>query len=120
MALREIAQQRLLRRALRIELRSRDERYESLILLALDDEAVFETLYDTSMLQARRFGDSTEAFTVALSRDGVATVDNLFKLFQWFVTNGPLLIEFIEQIVALFGSVAQAKEICEAETLFVE
>jgi hypothetical protein len=120
MSFRQRAQMKLLRRALRIEIRSRNEYCESLIRLALDDEAVFATLYDSSMHRVKRFATSTQAFAVTANKDGAPIVDNLLKLFQWFVTNGPLLIEIIEQIVGLFGSVAKATEICEAETMFVE
>jgi len=120
MIIREIAQQKLLRRALRIEQRSRNEYCESLVQLALNDEAVFATLYDSSMHRAGRYAKSTQEFSVTFNKEGTASVDNLLKLFQWFVTNGPLLIEIIEQIVGMFGSVSKAVEICESESVFIE
>jgi hypothetical protein len=100
-------------------MRRGDTQTTDLIQLALDDEAVFETVYESSMGEARRFGVTSGAFSV-LEKDGQLLVDNLLKLLQWFVTNGPMLIEIIEQIIGLFGSVETTRELFEDETLFVD
>ncbi len=112
-------QRALLRRALRKQMRRGDAQNVELIQLALDDVAVFETVYESSMGEARRFGVTSGAFNVS-EKDGQLLVDNLLKLLQWFVTNGPMLIEIIEQVIGLFGSVEVTRELCEDETLFVE
>ena len=109
-----------MRRVLRSRLRHADQADEDLIRLALDDEAVLGTLYDNAMRRARRFGESTASFSITNDHDGAPVVDNLLKLLQWFVNNGPALIEIIELIVGLFGSVSEAVAACEAETIFVD
>jgi hypothetical protein len=91
-----------------------------LIQLALDDDTVFETLYESAMNNAQQYGESTGAFSINATDDGSPVVDNLLKLLQWFVTNGPQLIEVIRLIVEMFGSISSATEICEAETIFVD
>ncbi len=117
---RKLVQRGLLRRALRKQKRHAVESQRSLIELALDDDAVFETLYETAMSNAKQFGESTGEFSVSAAEDGSPIVDNLLKLLQWFITNGPQLLEVIRLIVEMFGSISSAKEICEAETIFVD
>ena len=70
MAFKEITQQRLLRRVLRIELWANDEYREPLIRLALDDEVVFATLYGTLMHQVAQFVNLTKAFYVSTTEEG--------------------------------------------------
>ena len=113
-------QRELLRRALRKQMRNSDARIEQQLQLALDDETVFETLYEAALAKAKLFGHSSGAFQVALANDGQPIVDNLLKLLQWFIENGPQLIEIIEMIVGMFGSISIAQELFEDETLYVE
>ena len=113
-------QRGLLRRTLRKHMRQADSQTEKQLQLALDDEVVFETLYETALMDARLFGQSSGEFQISLASDGQAVVDNLLKLLQWFIDNGPLLIEIIQQIIGMFGNASIAKELFEDETLFVE
>lgn len=115
-------QRALLRRALRKQLRRTDEESNDarLISLALDDETVFETCYETAMEDARFFGESSGALSVSINADGEPIVDSLLKLLQWFTSNGPQLLALIEQIIGLFGSVQSAVQIFKDEELFVD
>ena len=113
-------QRGLLRRALRKHMRESDSQTGNQLQLALDDETVFETLYEAALAEAKLFGHATGAFQFSLASDGQSVVDNLLKLLQWFVDNGPLLIEIIQQIIGMFGNASIAKELFEDETLFVE
>ena len=113
-------QRALLRRALRKQMKHEDQATVQMLQLALDDEAMFETTYESSMSQAQKFCQSTGSFSISISRNGQPEADNLLKLLQWFITNGPQLIEIIQQIIGLFGSISVATQLCEDETMFVE
>ena len=115
-------QRALLRRALRKQLRRMDEESHDarLISLALDDETVFETCYESAMEDARYFGESSGVLTVSTDANGEPIVDSLLKLLQWFVTNGPQLLALIEKIIGLFGNVQTAVQIFQDEILFVD
>ena len=117
---RERVQRALLRRALRKHLRRAATHESKLIQLTLDDEAVFETVYETAMQNAGQFGETTGAFTITHDRIHGHIVDNLLKLLQWFISNGPQLIEIIRIIVELFGGLRVTTDLCEAETFYVE
>ncbi len=115
-------QRALLRRVLRKQLRRMDEESHDarLISLALDDETVFETCYESAMEDARYFGESSGVLTVSTDANGEPIVDSLLKLLQWFVTNGPQLLALIEKIIGLFGNVQTAVQIFQDEILFVD
>ncbi len=113
-------QRALLRRALRQQMRRGDGEASQLIGLTLDDEAVFETFYESAMQDAKLFGESTGVLSVATNAAGEPVVDNLLKLLQWFVTNGPQLIALIEKIIGMFGSIQMAVELYSDEMLFVD
>lgn len=111
---------RALRKLMRNQVRNGDGDDTQLIGLALDDEAVFETFYELAMQDAKFFGESTGALSVSTNAAGEPIVDNLLKLLQWFVTNGPQLIALIEKIVGMFGSIQTAVELYSDEMLFVD
>ena len=113
-------QRGLLRRALRKQMQPSANHTSALLQVTLDDEAIFETVYQSSMIEAAQFGESSGAFSVSLSSNGESVVDSLLKLLQWFVTNGPLLIQIIEQLIGLFGGVGVAQRVCEDETMYLE
>lgn len=104
-------QRALLQRAMQRQMRDGSAETRKMIQLTLDDEALFETVYESAMAEASRFGQSSGAFRISLLTDGTPVVDNLLKLLQWFIANGPLLIEIIQTIISLFGSTSAAAEI---------
>jgi hypothetical protein len=105
-------QRALLRRALQRQTRDASSEVQKMIRLCLDDEALFETVYESAMVEASRFGQSSGTFRIFLLADGTPVVDNLLKLLQWFIVNGPLLIEIIKTIISLFGS-SEGRVKCE-------
>ncbi len=109
-------QRALLRRAIRKHKRTASSSHQALLLIALQDDAIFETVYQRSMEEARTFGHSTGVMMVAHDVNGAPIVDSLMKLLQWFLVNGPTLIEIVKQIAELFGSVQVVNETCCAET----
>lgn len=117
---RNLIQRALLRRSLRKQLRQATAINARQIQLALDDEAVFETLYEAAMLNAKQYGNSTGQFAVNNRDDGSPMVDNLLKLLQWFVDNGPMLLEIIRLISGMFGTINAAIEVCESETMYID
>lgn len=120
MSERSLIQRGLLRRAFRKHLRRAATQESQLIILTLDDETLFEVVYEAAMRNASSFAATTGAFEVTHDSADEAIVDNLLKLLRWFVTNGSQLVETIRIIVDLFGGVRPTTEVCEAETLFVE
>ncbi len=111
-------QRALLRRALRKQIRQSTTEELTMLELTLDDEVLFETAYETSMVAAQKFGTTSGTFSVTFFQ-AEPIVDNLLKLLQWFITQAPALIEMIEQLIGLFGNVAVARDVCDDEVVFV-
>lgn len=107
-------QKRVLRRSLKRHLRRAKGEERQLIELALSDGDIFEMVYDEAVSQAV----SAEVVTVsARAADGSPFIDNLLKLFDWFIQNGPALIEIIRVIGGLFGGVSAAVEAYREEIM---
>lgn len=86
-----------------------------LIELALLDSAIFQMAYEETMEEIIDSADHNLGFSIARAADGAPIVDNLLKLLDWFVKNGPALIEVIKVIAELFGGIAQASAILREE-----
>lgn len=112
---RPIIQRRLLRRVMRKQMHQSNENQRDMIRVALVDDAIFETLYEEAMIGASEYATRTSDFSMATADDGSPVVDNLLKLLNWFLDNGPELVRMIELIVGLFGSVSIASAACQIE-----
>jgi len=112
---RPLIQRSLCRRALRKQMARATENQREMIRVALADRAIFETLYEEAMNSASRHALASGDFVVSLDQDGSPVVDNLLKLLNWFIENGPELIDMVKLIVGLFGSATAAAVICEIE-----
>ena len=75
--------------------------------MTLSDRVILEMAYSETMEQLAH--DSSQA-SVSISRlsDGTPVVENLLKLLDWFVSNGPAIIDVIRLISGLFGGVEEA------------
>lgn len=104
-------QKRLYRFALRKEKRSSDQTDRRLIELALLDSTIFAMAYEQTMEDLMTLPTSAFGFSVSRNTDGTPIVDNLLKLLDWFVQNGPALIEIIRMIAHLFGGIVSAHSI---------
>ena len=78
-----------------------------LLKMALSDRVILEMAYSETMEQLAH--DSSQS-SVSISRlsDGTPVVENLLKLLDWFVNNGPAIIDVIRLISGLFGGVDEA------------
>ena len=112
---RPCIQKRLFRHALRKQISRASQNERDMIQVSLADEAVFATVYEEAMNRASYVASAQGQFTISINDEGAPVVDNLLKLFTWFVENGPELIRIIELAVGLFGSANAAAIICEME-----
>lgn len=112
---RPLIQRRLCRRSIRRQMSSATENQRDSIRVALADQAIFETVYEEAMNHASLHAQRTDDFHVSIAEDGSPIVDNLLKLLEWFVENGPELVRMIELIIGLFGNAATAAAVCEIE-----
>lgn len=112
---RPLIQRRLCRRAIRRQMSSATEIQRDSIRVALADQAIFETVYEQAMNQASIDAQRTDAFVISQTEDGSPIVDNLLKLLEWFVENGPELVRMIELVIGLFGNATAAAVVCEIE-----
>ena len=105
----------LFRYSLRKLVRTSDAYDRQLIQLALIDRTIFTMAYEQTMEELA--GSPTAAFGFRLSRtaEGFLVVDNLLKLLDWFVQNGPTLIENLDVIAQLFGGIAATSAILRDE-----
>jgi len=68
--------------------------------------------YEETLEQIVELPDgSSLGFAVSRVADGSLVVDNLLKLLDWFIKNGPALIEVIRLIADLFGGIGAASSI---------
>jgi len=110
---RPFIQRSLLRRSLRKQLLKVNGAQRDLVIVTLRDKAIFETFYEQAMLEAAQAAMASGEFSLTMSADGSPMVDNLLKLLNWFVENGPQLIRLIETILGVFGDADTAAIVCE-------
>lgn len=108
-------QKRLYRYSLRKLRRSSDAHDRELIQLALVDPTFFQMAYEQTMEDLTKAPTAAFGFAISRTADGTPIVDNLLKLLDWFVQNGPALIEIIELIARLFGGIAASSSILREE-----
>lgn len=108
-------QKRLYRYSLRKLRRSVSADEKQLLQLALFDPSIFELAYEQTMEDLSTRNTAASGFTISRASDGSPIVDNLLKLLDWFVQNGPALIEIIRLIANLFGGVAVTSSILREE-----
>ena len=106
-------QRRLLRLAITKHRASHSPKEQSLIDLVLSEEAIFETVYQRAIEEARSFGDETGMLVVAHDTTGTPIVNSLLDLLRWFSINGPTLLEIARQISQLFGGTQEALRIVD-------
>jgi len=106
-------QRRLLRLAIAKHRGTHSSNDQALIDLMLADEAIFETVYQRAIEEARNFGDDTSMLVVAHDTTGTPIVNSLLDLLRWFSINGPTLLEIVRQISQLFGSTQEALRIVD-------
>jgi len=104
-------QRRLLRLAITKQRLSLPPKDQALMDLMLADEAIFETVYQRAIEEARNFGDETGMLVVAHDTTGTPIVNSLLDLLRWFSINGPTLLEIVRQISQLFGGTQEALRI---------
>lgn len=108
MTVRRRLQQRLFRHALRRLKQQASADEQGLLGLALSEPDVLEMAYEQTMDDALVATSSELGFTITRADDGSRVVDNVLKLFDWFLRNGPSIIQIIKLISEMLGGVAEA------------
>lgn len=108
-------QKSLFRYSLRKLIRSSDAYDRQLIQLALIDRTIFTMAYEQTLEELAGSPTVAFGFKISHTNDGVAVVDNLLKLLDWFVQNGPAIIDHLDMIAQLFGGVAATSAILRDE-----
>jgi len=106
-------QRRLLRLTITKQRSTHPPKDQALIDLMLADEAIFETVYQRALEEARSFGDETGMLVVAHDTTGTPIVNSLLDLLRWFSINGPTLLEIVRQISQLFGGTQEALRVVD-------